>query len=672
MMEVVTFLLLFSGALLVRIDASSVDRRLDVTIDLLNPGFHQLAFYADSTGVKCATAASDMKWSAWTIFDNPTATLFPVSNAVTSQDIDNTTHVYAQFSDGQVYVSTQSVKASGCGGFDKFRRLVQTGYLPFDSNAKLVGRDRLFVQKRQQILYVFARTQHSKSTLMQTTHRFGKVYTRWLDIGGQLLSDVSLVLNPYSGAFEAFAIFTDTKVYRTWQWKDGSWASWRTLSWGQAAMVPTIRPIAHAMDKSFFNGRSEVFAYGKDGLLHKVWQTTCDAVPNPWGYCTWSVWYKMHAKTPKPASNVNGFTVGYNIHRGIELFTVGGDGNLWHTWQLEKGAKYEDWESVGRPASGSIVSLPFVAQNEAGWWTAHVVTAGDKIESMTETRTLKVSNKTIGFGGSTSAIWSVPEDEATANDWIGIYPKSASNDKYIDFRYVQGGQNPLSKPVPQGKVYMRMFLPAGQYEVRYLVNREFTSVIHTDLISSSSSKDANWEQLFKGMLRGLGEETRMNITECVKDGEKTVADFHNAFTSFTAGKFDEGLRNIGFGLKDLYEAFMACSETEIAFKIIGFIKSLISCTSGDCGSFVVKVAEELFILYKNRYEIYGDIRAAQNAIQQIDAYEQGGMSIGRIVAACISLQDDVDKGLSYLIRPALYNRRRSLDAEQRQNRILKF
>jgi hypothetical protein len=47
------------------------------------------------------------------------------------------------------------------------------------------------------------------------------------------------------------------------------------------------------MSGSFFNGRLEVFVLGKDGLIHHIWQTTCDAVPNPWGYCTWWVWTKI-------------------------------------------------------------------------------------------------------------------------------------------------------------------------------------------------------------------------------------------------------------------------------------------------------------------------------------------------------------------------------------------
>merc|ERR1711860_202036 len=109
----------------------------------------------------------------------------------------------------------------------------------------------------------------------------------------------------------------------------------------------------------------------------------------------------------------------------------------------------------------------------------------------------------------------------------------------------------------------------------------------------------------------------------------------------------------GEGLHDLYEAFMACSETEIAKKIISFINDMVGCITGDCGSFVIDVAEEIFILFKNRYEIYGDILAAQNSIKNLKAYEQGGMAIGRIVAACISLPTDIDRGFSYHMYPGV-------------------
>ena len=51
---------------------------------------------------------------------------------------------------------------------------------------------------------------------------------------------------------------------------------------------------------------------------------------------------------------------------------------------------------------------------------------------------------------------------------IGVYPQNAENHKYIDFRYVGGGQNPKSDPVHRGSLQLIALLPNGVYDYRYL------------------------------------------------------------------------------------------------------------------------------------------------------------------------------------------------------------
>lgn len=65
-----------------------------------------------------------------------------------------------------------------------------------------------------------------------------------------------------------------------------------------------------------------------------------------------------------------------------------------------------------------------------------------------------------------------------------------------------------------------------------------------------------------------------------------------------------------------------------------FIEDLISCTEGSCEKFVFDVAKNILIFYERHYEIYGDIRCASNGFK-INAYEQAGIDIGRVTAACI-------------------------------------
>ena len=94
------------------------------------------------------------------------------------------------------------------------------------------------------------------------------------------------------------------------------------MSWdetGYGAPESQHAPVVHQMSHSIFNGVLNVFIYGDDGYLHHIWQTTCDKVPNPWGWCTWSVWYKISDKIPAAVPSFNPLSIGANIHLGIEV-----------------------------------------------------------------------------------------------------------------------------------------------------------------------------------------------------------------------------------------------------------------------------------------------------------------------------------------------------------------
>ena len=95
------------------------------------------------------------------------------------------------------------------------------------------------------------------------------------------------------------------------------------MSWdetGYGAPETQHAPVVHAMSHSVFNGVLNVFIYGNDGYIHHIWQTTCDKVPNPWGWCTWSIWYKISNKIPESVSSNNPLSIGTNIHLGIEVW----------------------------------------------------------------------------------------------------------------------------------------------------------------------------------------------------------------------------------------------------------------------------------------------------------------------------------------------------------------
>uniref|UniRef100_A0A1X7T4X5 Uncharacterized protein n=1 Tax=Amphimedon queenslandica TaxID=400682 RepID=A0A1X7T4X5_AMPQE len=98
------------------------------------------------------------------------------------------------------------------------------------------------------------------------------------------------------------------------------------------------------------------------------------------------------------------------------------------------------------------------------------------------------------------------------------------------------------------------------------------------------------------------------------------------------------LQLFGDALKDVQETLEQCGETDIAEKLAKFIAALVECTESNCESFVIDIGLEVLVLYERIYEIYGDIMAAKNCFD-IDAYEMGGICIGRVTWSCLTLPD---------------------------------
>ena len=99
---------------------------------------------------------------------------------------------------------------------------------------------------------------------------------------------------------------------------------------------------------------------------------------------------------------------------------------------------------------------------------------------------------------------------------------------------------------------------------------------------------------------------------------------------------------MGTALLDVTQTMITCKLFEIAYKLQRYIDDLLDCIEGDCFNFVIDFVLEVIIIYKNRYEIYGDIHGAINSFQLLEAYQQGGLCIGRLVRACLNINDELD------------------------------
>ncbi|XP_066278536.1 uncharacterized protein [Branchiostoma lanceolatum] len=543
-----------------------------------------------SVGILDNSTRQEM-YSEWVDLGSPSSNVKVVSNPSATYSVNKTIQVFVQCSDGQVYYLEQMPKHAIY--FVTWYKL--PGTVPVDAGwaASLVGRDSVSALAWKGKVAVFVRSMQVASRLYWLTG-VAKSFTPWQDLGGNLATDATVVYNPFSGYMEAYAVLSDGKVNRKDQVHDDKWQDWTVLGVGQPDMVNTSRPAAHAMSETIFHGMTEVFALGADGKIKHIWQTTCDKVVNPWGYCTWGLWgniagslsndvrvaYESVMERPQPRGQVNVLATGHNVHLGNEVFFVGKNGSLWHVWQLLRDDVWKGPDLVGRPAEGEIASLPTIMQDRTGgWWRAYVITNKGEVGIVEQQKNLSLSVEQMASGSNLTVSWRVPEDEAAGADWLGVYRHGdGENRNYLDFRYVQGGQNPKQPPVPKGSVTMAMYLPDGKYDLRYLVNRKFSDVMTTGVEVYNGPEEENWVQLYQGMAVGLGKEG-LNITNCVKDGEATVKKFEQAWEAFLQKEFWEGLKLLGVSLEDLVTALVQCEETAIGEALNKFVTDLVNCAT---------------------------------------------------------------------------------------------
>eukprot|EP00794_Sanderia_malayensis_P020371 gene20371-22380_t len=555
------------------------------------------------------------------------------SNPTAITTKSNHTYVYGQAVNGQVYSLMLTATQS-----PKFGSWVMIGgsKLPWNQGAELKGQDSVKAIVYANKPYVLSRSITNASRCYWTSMDATGKWSAWSLLGGKsaiLMTDVSLVYNSFSKYLEAFTVMTDGYMYRTWQTGFSDWHSWDKT--GYYAPKSLHAPVAHAMDTNLFNGRINVFVHGTDDKVHHIWQTTCDKVPNPWGWCTWSTWNTIGDGMPLVMNVANTLSIANNMHLGIEVFTVDKKGKLLYMWQAKRHGKWNKWSAVSTTQSDALTTLANVMDDKTGWWVAFGLDSSDRVFFIEENRSFSVTPNKIVSGQPVEVKWSVPVDQATHMDWIAVYKHGESSYEYVDFYYVGGTQNPYKDPVPKGQLKFVSYLPAGTYDYRYLVNKRYVPAIQTSLVVSKGPSDVDWVQVFRGLFTGF-QLKNISVETCVKDGEGIADHFQQAFVAFEDREIYKGLHLMGYGLGNALSAMKDCKIESVFVKgIEKFIADLKSCIEGSCVHFAIDSIKEIVILFENIYEIYGDILSASNSFK-IKAYEQGGFNVGRMVNACLA------------------------------------
>ncbi|HEV2069138.1 MAG TPA: S8 family serine peptidase [Acidimicrobiales bacterium] len=123
-------------------------------------------------------------------------------------------------------------------------------------------------------------------------------------------------------------------------------SGWPQLAGGATATTPAI----HRNQ----DGRLEVVGVGGDRVLHHTWQTR----PNN----GWAPYVLFPSRLPT-GIELRGDPVMILSHDGrLEVYALGSDGAIWHSWQTTPNGGWSGWDSLG----GSCTDSPAVGSNSDG------------------------------------------------------------------------------------------------------------------------------------------------------------------------------------------------------------------------------------------------------------------------------------------------------------------
>ncbi len=157
------------------------------------------------------------------------------------------------------------------------------------------------------------------------------------------------------GRLEVFTVGTDGTLWHIWQTiPDKLWSNWDPLTKPPHTNVLVVPGVGKNAD-----GRLEVFTIGSDGALWHIWQTAP-------GHGPWFNWFSSGQPAASIANAQFPPSVAQNTDGRLEVFTVGSDGALWHIYQEAPNGTWSSWTPLGKPPNLTAVNVPVVGKNADG------------------------------------------------------------------------------------------------------------------------------------------------------------------------------------------------------------------------------------------------------------------------------------------------------------------
>jgi hypothetical protein len=196
-------------------------------------------------------------------------------------------------------------------------------------------------------LYVVG-TDSTLYTINQTAANNG--WTDWQQLslppGVELMSEIE-VGTRIGTRRSIFVVGIDGGIYNQQDY-DRSW-----LSFGGAFLDGPAMALSA-------DGRQELFAVGKDGVLYHRYETVVS-----YELETWTPQWFSHG-TPAGTLLTNKPALAANADGRLELFVIGTDGNLYSIAQTAPSNGWTTWSSLGAPSGVKLLSSPAVKASNDG------------------------------------------------------------------------------------------------------------------------------------------------------------------------------------------------------------------------------------------------------------------------------------------------------------------
>lgn len=127
------------------------------------------------------------------------------------------------------------------------------------------------------------------------------------------------------------------------------------------------------------------------------------------------------------------------------------------------------------------------------------------------------------------------------------------------------------------------------------MNKRFVAAVKTTLEVTKGPSGEKWVQVFRGLFTGF-QIKNISVETCVKDAEKTVKYFEDAFTAFEDREIYKGLHLVGYALTGVSDAMKDCDvDSVIIAGVEKFVNDLVSCIKGDV-NFLLKCLFNCFFI----------------------------------------------------------------------------